>query len=97
MALKKSTAVEISEKLVNEEFQQVLDGIELFVLDLLLYKYTNDVSMLRYLDEQRVVIGQSITNDRLWILVEKVRQARVGLVMQHRLNVQLLLEDMLCE
>lgn len=88
---KRLTPIELVACLVKQWPNEVLYWFELILAELLVYKYSQDQGLLKY--KAVIALDQSLDTSRVWLMLEKVQQARNWLAAGHRPNVQLVLED----
>lgn len=90
-------AIKIIEQWLKQWPNDVLCWFELVLLDLIRYKYTQDATLLVYAQAEHLELDRVIAANRLWDLLDKLRQAQVWFGKNQKPNLQLLLEDMLIE
>lgn len=92
---KSTTSVQVVEKWLKQWPNETLYWFDVVLMDLIRFKYTQDVTLLKYADSQQSALDSVMPEHKLWQLLDKLRQAQNWLGNSHKPNMQLLLEDML--
>lgn len=93
------TTVELSERWVKQWPNEVLYWFELVLSDLLLCRYTQDPTFLKYaaLYNEQAALNSRIQVSRLLNMLQQVQQARYWFGTGHKPNLQLVLENIILE
>lgn len=86
--------VKVIEQWLKLGANDALAWLELALLDLLRFKYTQDTSIVANPHINYLALDKIITAERIWSLLDKIRQAQYWFANNHKPNLQLLLEDM---
>lgn len=95
--LQSVSAIKVIEQWVKKWPKDVLFWLELVLLDLIRFKYTQDATLLVHTHSGYLELDRVISSNRLWSLLDKLRQGQVWFGNNQKPNLQLLLEDMLIE
>ncbi len=91
------TASQIIDRWLKQWPHEVLYWLELVLSDLILFKYTQDLALLRYGSSynKHAQLSNALTSSNFWSMLDRLKEAQYWLGKQHNPNMQLLLEDIL--
>jgi hypothetical protein len=88
-----ATTSEIVDKWVKQWPHEVLYWIELVLADLILLKYTQDLSLLKCPKVDYAALMNFLPTSKLWAMLERLRRAQYWFGTNHKPNLQLIVED----
>lgn len=92
---KKITVSQIVEPWLKNWPQEILNYLELVLMDLIRFKYTQDLALLTVNSNIYLELSAQIATEKIWDVIQRLQQAKYWLGNNYRLNQQLILEDLL--